>query len=56
MFLQPSDRYTIQLLAYLRALCAIYFTAHVILVMVGTWKVWWKYLTNLTYVAVAANY
>lgn len=40
----------------MRGLTAIYFTAHVLIVLIATIEDFWKYLTNLTYVVVMINY
>ena len=48
--LAPRDNYNVKCLAYLRAIAALYFTGHVILVVTVTYDEFWKFLTNLTYI------
>ena len=55
-YLQPSDQYSIKWLAYVRLFAAVYFTFHATLVVVATFEDFWKYLTNLTYIAVMLAY
>ena len=48
--LRPSDEYSIQWLAWSRALSAAFFTFYATLVIVAQTEEFWKYLTNLTYI------